>query len=176
MNCDFLSCYFYVFERNYNFNCSIEPLVHIALLKLHSRPKAFDTAATTLGTCLGQSTWRRQDRKQALIHTGFHRFTEIGQIFLIVNVLLIKKKLSKLKSGKWVGQMLHPRRMELANILSEWLKNTGKGTWGACLGNRSVFILGIRSWEGREILFLLTAPRTRSGRMVRTSNKAVLWL
>ena len=26
MNCDFLSCYVWFFERNYNFNCSIEPL------------------------------------------------------------------------------------------------------------------------------------------------------
>ena len=28
----------------------------------------------------------------------------------------------------------------------------------------------------KELGFLCTAPRTRSGRMVRTSNKAVLWL
>ena len=28
----------------------------------------------------------------------------------------------------------------------------------------------------KELGFLYTAPRTRSGRMVRTSNKAVLWL
>ena len=28
----------------------------------------------------------------------------------------------------------------------------------------------------KELGFLFTAPRTRSGRMVRTSNKAVLWL
>ena len=28
----------------------------------------------------------------------------------------------------------------------------------------------------KELGFLFSAPRTRSGRMVRTSNKAVLWL
>ena len=28
----------------------------------------------------------------------------------------------------------------------------------------------------KELGFLFTAPRTRSGRMVRTSTKAVLWL
>ena len=38
--------------------------------------------------------------------------------FFIINIFLIKK-LSRLKSGKWIGQMLHPRRMELANIPSE---------------------------------------------------------
>ena len=41
---------------------------------------------------------------QARIHTGFHRFTEIGQIF-IRNIFLIIIELSKLKSGKWSGQM-----------------------------------------------------------------------
>jgi len=42
---------------------------------------------------------------------------EIGQIFH--NKYVLNKKISKLKSGKWIGQMLHLRRMELANILSE---------------------------------------------------------
>ena len=28
----------------------------------------------------------------------------------------------------------------------------------------------------KELGFLFTAPRTRNGRMMRTSNKAVLWL
>ena len=28
----------------------------------------------------------------------------------------------------------------------------------------------------KDLSFLFTAPRTRGGRMVRTSNKAVLWL
>ena len=41
---------------------------------------------------------------QGRIHTGFHRFTEIGQIF-IRNIFLIIIELSKLKSGKWSGQM-----------------------------------------------------------------------
>ena len=29
--------------------------------------------------------------KQARIYTGFHRFTEIGQIFRIINTFLVKK-------------------------------------------------------------------------------------
>ena len=67
-----------------------------------------------------------------------------------------------MKSGKCIGQMLYPRRMELANIPPEWHRNPGKGTWGslkiswgsmlpdpagrfgACLGNRSVFVLDPR--------------------------------
>ena len=51
------------------------------------------------------------------IHTGFLCFMEIGQIFH--NKYVLNKKLSKLKSGKWIVKMLHLRRMELANILSE---------------------------------------------------------
>ena len=39
------------------------------------------------------------------IHTGFHRFTEIGQIFYSLNIYIYKLKLSKMKSGKWSGQM-----------------------------------------------------------------------
>ena len=50
--------------------------------------------------------------------------------FFIINIFLIKK-LSRLKSGKWIGQILYPRRIELANIPSEWLRNPGKGTWGS---------------------------------------------
>ena len=77
--------------------------------------------------------------EQARIYNGFHRFTEIGQIFLIINIFLIRKKLFKLKSGKWFGQSV--------NILSELLRNSGKGTLGSQnskkfpTGNRSVFIL-----------------------------------
>ena len=58
-----------------------------------------------------------------------HGFTPVSTIlwkmirFFIINIYYIfnsrKKKLSRLKSGKWFGQMLHPKRMELVNILSE---------------------------------------------------------
>ena len=37
---------------------------------------------------------------QARIHTGFHRFTEIGHIF-IINMFLKIKRLSKLPSGQY---------------------------------------------------------------------------
>ena len=63
---------------------------------------------------------------QARIHTSFHRFTEICQIFYNKYIFIEKKnfiKLSKLKSGKWLGQSV--------NILSEWLRNSGKGTLGS---------------------------------------------
>ena len=50
---------------------------------------------------------------QARIHTGFHGFTEIGQIFhnKCIQFLVKNFKLSRLKSGKWFGQSV--------NILSE---------------------------------------------------------
>ena len=76
---------------------------------------------------------------QARIYTGFHHFTEIGQILHIINIFLILKKNFKMKSGKWFGQSV--------NILSELLRNPGKGTLGSQnskkfpKGNRSVFIL-----------------------------------
>ena len=38
---------------------------------------------------------------QAWIHTGFHRFMEIGQIFHSKHLFNIIIELSKLKSGKW---------------------------------------------------------------------------
>ena len=59
---------------------------------------------------------------RAGIHTGFHRFTEIGQIFHNRYIFSKNFKPSKLKSGKWFG--------ESVNILSEWLRNPGKGTLG----------------------------------------------
>ena len=59
---------------------------------------------------------------RARIHTGFHRFTEIGQIFHNRYIFSKNFKPSKLKSGKWFG--------ESVNILSEWLRNPGKGTLG----------------------------------------------
>ena len=56
---------------------------------------------------------------QARIHTGFHHLTEIGQIFH--NKYIFNKK--KLSTAS-----LHPRIMELANILSEWFRTPGKET------------------------------------------------
>ena len=92
---------------------------------------------------------------EARIHTSFHCFTEICQIFYNKYIFIEKKnfiKLSKLKSGKWLGQSV--------NILSEWLRNSGKGTLGSWnrkhfsggawpqtfveIRNRSVFILDPR--------------------------------
>ena len=58
---------------------------------------------------------------RARIHTGFHRFTEIGQIF----------RNRYIKEKTFQVARLHPRRMELANILSERLRNPGKGTLGS---------------------------------------------
>ena len=66
---------------------------------------------------LSRLQWHR-----ARIHTGFHRFTEIGQIFHNRYIFSKIFKPSKLKSGKWFG--------ESVNILSEWLRNPGKGTLG----------------------------------------------
>ena len=40
--------------------------------------------------------------KQALVHTDFDRFTEIGHIFHIKYTFLITKTLSKLKSGQYL--------------------------------------------------------------------------
>ena len=54
---------------------------------------------------------------RARIHTSF---TEIGHIFH--NIDILKKKTSQVAR-------LHPRRMELAYILSEWLRNPGKGNF-----------------------------------------------
>ena len=34
----------------------------------------------------------------------------------------------------------------------------------------------VRQLLNKDLSFLFTAPRTRSGRMVRTSNNAVLWM
>ena len=50
---------------------------------------------------------------QARIHTGFYRFTEISQIFH--NKYIFKNR-------------IHFPSLNLANILSEWLRNPGMGT------------------------------------------------
>ena len=86
-----------------------------------------------------------QGHNQAWIHNGFHRFTEIGQIFHN-KYIFNHKKLSQLKSCSIYPTYnmeinlyelirrfawLHPRRTELANILSEWLRNPGKGALGS---------------------------------------------
>ena len=69
---------------------------------------------------------------QAWIYTGFHHFTEIGQIFRIINKFLIKKKLFNLKSGKWLVWITQkPRKRDFGESNSKKYPN----------GNRSVFIL-----------------------------------
>ena len=50
---------------------------------------------------------------QARIHTGFHRFTEVGQIFHNKYIFINKK---------------HFPSWNLGNMLPEWLENPGKGT------------------------------------------------
>lgn len=61
---------------------------------------------------------------QARIDTGFRLFTELGQIFNNKFIFLVKNfKLSELKSGMWFGQ--------LVNILSESMRNPGKGILGS---------------------------------------------
>ena len=49
---------------------------------------------------------------QAQIHTGFHRFTEVSQILHSGYILNKDKKIFQVAR-------LHPRSMELANILFE---------------------------------------------------------
>ena len=90
------------------------------------------TCYPTKGFC--QKLWIIVSR-QVRIYTSVHCFVEIGQIFY--------KKFYFF--GKWFGQFfsssfsgalevikfcrfvrLYPRRMELANILSEWLRHPGK--------------------------------------------------
>ena len=51
---------------------------------------------------------------QAPIHTDFHHFSEIGQIFHNKYIFNKKKTLSKLKSGKWFG-IRHAVRFQLEN-------------------------------------------------------------
>ena len=51
---------------------------------------------------------------QAPIHTDFHHFSEIGQIFHNKYIFNKKKTLSKLKSGKWIG-IRHAVRFQLEN-------------------------------------------------------------
>ena len=70
-------------------------------------------------------------RSQARIHTGFHRFTEIGQIYKR-DIFLVKKTFQvdilfhihynmKTDHDEMILRFarLHHRRMELANIPSE---------------------------------------------------------
>ena len=56
------------------------------------------------------------------VHTGFHHFLEISQIFS--NRYIFNKE------NTFQVARLHPRRMELAITLFEWLRNPGKGTLG----------------------------------------------
>ena len=96
-------------------------------------------------------------RTRARIHTFFHHFTEIGQIFHIKHIFKINK-LSMMKSrDEIIGRFArrYPRRMELANILFGMIQKPWKFPGGACprtplepcgahSGNRSVFILDLR--------------------------------
>ena len=71
----------------------------------------------------------------------FHRFTEFSQIFLdMINIISIIRKTIQVKIWRFtlIHEIIrrfarpHPRRMELANILSEnRLRNPGKGTLGS---------------------------------------------
>ena len=90
-------------------------------------------------------------------HTFFHLFTEIVQIFHTKYIFNIKNSPYWNWEMRIIGRFarLYPRRMELANILSEWFRNLGN-FWvghaaepplepcGVRLGNQSVFILDLR--------------------------------
>ena len=110
-------------------------------------------AATNLGTRLRQPTCRKQDRKQALIHTGFHRFTEIGQIFYST----VNKKnfpswnlengLNKcFIRGEWNWPVCRNNSKTQEEDFRELKSKTDPGgayprtprSFEACLGNRSV--------------------------------------
>ena len=109
---------------------------------------------------------------QARIHTGFHRFTEIGQIF---------------HNKYFFNNKKHSPSLNLGNFLPKWLENPGKGTyrvkkqnvsWGSPtpgipldstwafgprLGNRSVFILDPRLYflgkDAKRLPALRRMPR-----------------
>ena len=54
-------------------------------------------------------------QRQARIHTGFHRFTEMGQIFYSKYIFDNKKTISKLKSGQYpVWMTRKPRQGEIS--------------------------------------------------------------
>ena len=73
-------------------------------------------------------------RTRARIHTFFHHFTEIGQIFHIKHIFKINK-LSMMKSrDEIIGRFArrYPRKMELANILSGMIQKPRKFPGAAC--------------------------------------------
>ena len=98
-----------------------------------------------------------QQSHQARINTRFHFLRKSVRVFIwqqIYNIFLFEKKnysIRNLENGLdnsfffffsfWALDTLrdfsagfarlHPRRNELANILSEWLRNPGKGTSGS---------------------------------------------
>ena len=89
---------------------------------------------------------------QARIHTGFHRFTEIGQIFHNKYIFNNNKILSKLKLRDEIIRRfvrLHPRRMELTKYWLNDVEIQKISRWSiprtplrrSLIGNRSVFLL-----------------------------------
>ena len=92
---------------------------------------------------------RTYSEPKSLIQTSFYLFTEIGQIFHNENIFNLKKTFQveillhihrnmEIDLDKIIHRFarLHPRRLELTNILSEWLRNSGKETFpaGTCPG------------------------------------------
>jgi len=83
-------------------------------------------------------------------HPDFHRFTEIGQIFHDKYNFNNKKTIQvKIWRFTLIHEIIrrfarpHPRRMELANILSEnRLRNPGKGTLGS---KKSKYLPGLHA-------------------------------
>ena len=65
---------------------------------------------------------------QVRIHTGFYCFVEIGQIFH--NKYIFKNK-------------IHFPSLNLGNILSEWLKNSGRGLNGVKIHKIEASALGL---------------------------------
>ena len=84
-------------------------------------------------------------------HTGFHRFTEIGQIFHNIYIFSKNFKLSKLKSGEWFGQSLisclNNSETQEMGLWGVKIQNITRGNIPPDLPrirNRSVFILDPR--------------------------------
>lgn len=79
---------------------------------------------------------------QARIHTSVHRLQKLVRLFTINVFLIIIKKLSKLKSGKWFGQMSkNPAWMTWKPRRASPLQPPRSLRPLYSLGNRLVFIL-----------------------------------
>ena len=64
--------------------------------------------------------------QQAQIHMGFHSWNLKMAWTRLLHIHCVEIDLEEIIRR---FARLHPRRMELANILSEWLRNPGKRTW-----------------------------------------------